>query len=206
MSIASDSSKWKFADADNFWKKIARSNHVLQFYENDGVLLDALTGFVGSISHSDETAAVIATSSHLNALEYRLGSYGVDVEKLISENKFMPLDAEETLSEFMFNNWPDEILFKKTISGLFGDNKKIRIFGEMVSMLWMQGKKEAAVELERLWNKLWKHDRFSLFCAYPKGSFMDGEINSVNRTWDTNTKIISGYEKQLTHILYKEVA
>jgi hypothetical protein len=206
MSIAPNPGRWKFANADNFWKKIARSNHVLQIYENDGVFLDALTGFVVSLVHSDEVAAVIATRSHLNALEYRLESYGIDVEALISNNKFLPLDAEETLSEFMVNDWPNEILFKKTISELFGDNKKIRIFGEMVAMLWTDGKKQAAMELELLFNKLWKHNRFSLFCAYPKGSFVDEEINSINIVWDTDAKIISGSEKQLTHILYKEVA
>jgi len=203
MNIASDRSKWKFSNVDIFWKKIARFDHVLQIYENDGVFLDALTGFVGGIIHSDETAVVIATNDHLNALEYRLQTYGIDVESLISNNKFIPLGAEETLSEFMINDRPDEVLLKKTISGIFSHVKKIRVFCEMFAILWMEGKKESAVELEQLWNKICRHDRFSLFCAYPKNYLKDNEENSGKTVSGSYTKIISGSEKQLTHILYK---
>ena len=206
MKASLDRSKWKFSDADIFWKKIARFDHVLQIYENDGVFLDALTGFVAGIIHLDETAVVIATNAHLNALENRLQSYRIDVEELISNNKFIPLSAEDTLSELIVDNRPDERALKKMISELFDGHKKIRAFGEMVAILWMQGNKEAAVELENLWNKVCGNYHLSLFCAYPKSSFKDNEINSVKIMCETHTKIISGSKKQLTHILYKEVA
>jgi hypothetical protein len=206
MKATSARSKWKFSNANNFWKKIARFDHVLQIYENDGVFLDALTGFVMGVKNSDETAVVIATNTHLNALEYRLQSYGIDVEELISNNKFIPLSAEDTLAELIIDGRPDEQVIKKMASELFDGHKKIRAFGEMVAILWTQGNKEAAIELENLWNKVSRHDRLSLFCAYPKSSFKDDEINSVMTMCEAHTKIISGSEKQLTHILYKEVA
>jgi hypothetical protein len=42
----------------------------------------------------------------------------------------------------------------------------VRAFGEMVALLWAQGKSQAALELEDLWNELPGHHPFSLMCAY----------------------------------------
>jgi signal transduction histidine kinase len=41
----------------------------------------------------------------------------------------------------------------------------------MVALLWDQGKAEAAIRLEQLWNELARTKSFSLFCAYPISSF-----------------------------------
>jgi hypothetical protein len=43
----------------------------------------------------------------------------------------------------------------------------VRVFGEMVSLLWDAGLIDAAVELEVLWNELGVQYPFSLLCAYP---------------------------------------
>jgi PAS domain S-box-containing protein len=47
----------------------------------------------------------------------------------------------------------------------------------MVSLLWTEGKVEAAVRLEQLWNELAKKHSFSLRCAYPVANF-HGEENA----------------------------
>ncbi len=57
----------------------APCEHMAQFYENDGVLLDTLAGFVGGGLKVGESAIVLATSPHLGALEQRLEESGVDV-------------------------------------------------------------------------------------------------------------------------------
>jgi len=48
-------------------------------------------------------------------------------------------------------------------------------FGEMVSLLWAEGKSDAAIHLEQLWNELAKLRSFSLRCAYPITGFRRGE-------------------------------
>ncbi|HEY4386628.1 MAG TPA: PAS domain S-box protein, partial [Ktedonobacteraceae bacterium] len=47
----------------------------------------------------------------------------------------------------------------------------VRIFGEMVALLWAQGNRAAAIRLEDLWNELGQAYAFSLFCAYPMQGF-----------------------------------
>jgi hypothetical protein len=89
---------------------------------------------------------------------------------------------------------------------LLENNRKVRLFGEMVAILWMQGKEKTAIRLEHLGNKIQREDRFSFFCAYPKKCFIDDKENSVMTVCNEHTKMISGSEKQLTHVFYKEIA
>jgi hypothetical protein len=123
------STNWKKVKADVFWGEIAPCDHVVQIYENDEVFLDALSGFIGAGINAGDCVIVIATTTHLNALEKRLVLYGVRIDTLIEDDRYIPLDAEETLSTFMVNGWPDEKLFMKTISALIerGNSKNRRI-------------------------------------------------------------------------------
>ena len=44
-------------------------------------------------------------------------------------------------------------------------------YGEMVALLWAQGKRDATLRLEELWNELAERHTFDLLCAYPIGAF-----------------------------------
>jgi len=200
---------WKQSKADIFWGEIAPSDHVLQIYENDGVFLDALAGFVGGGINCGDCCIIIATDAHIEALETRLTSYGIQVKDLITENRYFPLNAEEILAKFMVNGWPDEALFNTTVSEIISNasinNRKIRAFGEMVALLWAQGLNGATVQLEHLWNKFCEKQSFCLFCAYPKSGFT-GDINdSISHICGTHSKMISGQEKQLTEVTYTDL-
>ena len=48
---------------------------------------------------------------------------------------------------------------------------KLRIFGQMVDVLWREGQQDAAIHLERLWNQLAHKQSFSLLCGYAMGDF-----------------------------------
>lgn len=47
----------------------------------------------------------------------------------------------------------------------------VRVFGEMVSVLWAEWKTRAAIRLEELWNDVASRHAFSLLCAYPMSGF-----------------------------------
>jgi MEDS: MEthanogen/methylotroph, DcmR Sensory domain len=201
--------QWKSTGADVFWGEIAPCDHVVQIYENDTAFLDALAGFVGGGINSGECVLVIATSSHLEALDAKLSSYGIHVEGLISDDRYIPLDAEETLAKFMVDGWPDENLFMQTVSSLIqkGINKKrrVRAFGEMVALLWAQGLNGATVHLEHLWNQFCEKHEFSLFCAYPKTGFTQNINESIMNICGCHTKMIDGVKSQLTQVIYTDI-
>jgi hypothetical protein len=209
MKDSTNYSEWKRSKADIFWAEIAPCDHVLQVYENDGVFLDALTGFVGGGINAGDASIVIATDKHTRSLEIRLESYGINVHDLIREKRYIPLDAEQTLSRFMINGWPDENLFIATVSeilqnGRGNTNRKIRAFGEMVAVLWAQGNNGATVRLEHLWNKFCQSEKFCLFCAYPKSGFTADLADSIDHICSAHAKMIGGAEKQLTEIIFRE--
>src|SRR5206468_1066853 len=128
-----ENNEWKRTGTDIFWGEIAPCDHVVQIYENDGVFLDALAGFVGGGINQNECVIVIATETHLKALNMRLKSFGVNTETLINDDRYIPLNAEQTLSKFMVDGWPDENLFNKTVSEIIYKagcrNRRVRAFG-----------------------------------------------------------------------------
>jgi hypothetical protein len=201
--------EWQQTKADIFWGEIAPCDHVLQIYENDEVFIDALAGFVGGGINSNDSCVVIATDVHLKALEARLESHGIHISTLVSENRYIPLNAEETLSKFMVNGWPDEALFHQTVSEVINkargkQRRKVRAFGEMVAILWAQGSNGATVQLEHLWNDFCEKEPLCLFCAYPKAGFTEDIKESLDHICCAHSKMIAGTEKQLTEIFYKE--
>ncbi|HZS45790.1 MAG TPA: MEDS domain-containing protein [Blastocatellia bacterium] len=167
-----------------FWGEIAPSEHVATFYEDDEVLLDTLSGFVGGGLKVGDAAIVIATSSHLKALSDRLKGDGIDVGAAESQDQYIPLNAEEALAKFMVKQWPDDELFAALVTELIArasrNDRRVRAFGEMVALLWARGDQAATVRLEYLWNKLCRSQAFSLFCAYPKAGFTQDTADSLN--------------------------
>jgi hypothetical protein len=197
---------WKRINADIFWGEIAPCEHVVQIYENDGVFLDALSGFVGGGINAGDCVIVIATAKHLEALESRLFSYGVRTDTLVQDDRYIPLDAAEVLSRCMVDGWPDEALFVQTVTSIINRGqcrkRRIRAFGEMVALLWAQGLNGATVHLEFLWNKFCEARELCLFCAYPKTGFTMDINESIMTICGCHSKMIGGAEKQLTEILY----
>ena len=177
-----------------FWGEMTPCDHLVQFYQDDGVLIDSLEGFVGGGISAGDGVIVIATPAHLAALERRLTSQGYNVAAAIAKGQYITLDAEEALSMFMRNGWPDDALFESLIESLIEraqiGGRNIRAFGEMVAILWAQGNNGATVRLEHLWNKLCQLNTFSLFCAYPKSGFTQDASLSIKEICDAHSRYV----------------
>src|SRR6202790_5799549 len=128
------------SSATVFWGEIAPCEHIAQFYEHDGVLLDTLVGFVGGGLKAGDGAIVIATVEHLNALEERMNALGVDVATARLQDQYITVLAEDALAKFMVRGWPDDNLFANLVTQLItrgrAKNRRVRAFGEMVALLW----------------------------------------------------------------------
>jgi len=109
---------WKIARADIFWGELAPANHILQIYETDEVFLDTLTGFVLSGLHAGDCIIIIASSEHILSLDELLSRNGIDINAIKEDDRYIVVDAETILASFMKNDWPDEELFRKSISSL----------------------------------------------------------------------------------------
>jgi anti-sigma regulatory factor (Ser/Thr protein kinase) len=67
----------------------------------------------------------------------------------------------------------------------------VRVFGEMVALLWQEGNVPAAISLESLWNRLARVQRFSLLCAYPTTSLTDaGDLDAVRQVCNVHSEVL----------------
>jgi signal transduction histidine kinase len=161
------------------WGEQEHRGHVAQFYTDDTFLLESLSRFIGTALGAGDAAIVIATPAHRDGLARILKSRGLDTSSALKTGRYVSLDAAATLSKFLVDGWPDATLFTNVVGGLLartksksdGNDQRIAVFGEMVSLLWSQGKLDAALHLEQLWTYLAKTHTFSLRCAYPMAGF-----------------------------------
>jgi hypothetical protein len=200
---------WRILKPEIFWGEIAPSDHIVQVYDNDNIFLDTLAGFTGGGLKSGDVVVVIATEEHIRCLNRRLERDGVDVHGFLTSRQYLARDAEECLKEFMVNGWPDENLFTDFVTELLNEAKKgqrkIRVFGEMVALLWAKGHSGATVRLEHLWNAFMHTKPFSLFLAYPRSGFTQDAQQSIRELCDTHSRIISG-EKSPMSVVYKNIS
>src|SRR6266446_10848148 len=153
--------------------------HLVQLYSDDGLLLDVLCRFIGGAIAVGDGGVVIATKAHLEGLGARLRARGFDTATAISQGRYIPVDAEETLPRIMTNGNVDETRFNEIIGDVLTrartaadcPDSRIAVFGELVALLWAEGKAQEALRVEGLWNDLARKHYFSLLCAYPITGF-----------------------------------
>jgi DNA-binding NarL/FixJ family response regulator len=158
---------------------VRERQHVVQFYAHDSQLLDNLFTLFKKTLSAGESGVAVMTNAHRMSLEARLNMQGVDTSEATKKGRFVLLDAEETLGEFMDADGPNRDRFVERVgrvirmaeNAALAKNKPVVVFGEMVAVLWAQGKYQAAIRLEELWNELILAHSFYLCCAYPASGF-----------------------------------
>ena len=172
--------------------KVWTPRHDVQFYDDDFALTASVGRFLAEGLRAAQPCIMIATPTHCRAFNAYLKTLGVDVDALHS-SQMVCLDARETLSAFMEGNVPNAELFQATVGNVFErlvDNRRyvtVRAYGEMVDVLWRDGKTDAAIKLEQLWNELARKYSFSLLCAYDKSGVADADIGRIS---DVHTHVV----------------
>jgi hypothetical protein len=158
------------------WSLPPESGHYVQFYQSESILLTQLSAFVEDGLRAGETCVLVATKAHLEELDALLLGQGIDIHALQKGGQYVPLDAEEMLGKFMINDMPVRERFFATVGKLVKQSseraKSLRIYREMVALLWQDGNREAVLMLENLWNELIETHPCNLFCAYPALHFI----------------------------------
>ena len=97
----------------------------------------------------------------------------------------------------MVGGSPDGARFAEAIGGFIGagaaNGRQVRVYGEMVALLWEAGNVTGAIELETLWNGLGAEVPFSLFCSYP-AHLMSGTdaADAFARVCHLHTDVVAG--------------
>ncbi|UQX11166.1 MEDS domain-containing protein [Candidatus Mycobacterium methanotrophicum] len=163
-------------------------HHVAYVYSDHDHLVAELADFVEQGLSRHESVVIVATAEHRAALMAALGGGGqLDTQALVI------LDSADTLQKFMVGGAPDSALFAATIGGLVDaavrGGRPVRVYGEMVAVLWDNGNVTGALALESLWNDLAAARQFFLMCAYPSASFDRGSLPAVNSVCELHSEV-----------------
>ena len=161
--------------------------HKVAFHGDDASLVDDFTGFIEFALKMENPVIVIATESHRTNLRQRLQARGRDMATAIQEGTYISLDADVMLSEVMVNDWPDSTRFLEVASDLImkaskvakGKHFRVAACGECASSLIAQGKPEAAIELEHLWDKIARSHYIDILCEYLLRDFQTEESSPI---------------------------
>jgi FixJ family two-component response regulator len=168
-------------------EKKAPHRHEVQFYSEDAVFLNSFTRFISAALQAGDVAIVIATESHRNSLVEKLKAQGLDIDAAIRQGTYIPLDVVKTLSTFMVNDMPDSDRFFEVAGDLIRTAAKagqrehppIVACGECAPLLLAEGKADAAIRLEQLWDQLATTYELEILCGYALSSFHGEEDEPV---------------------------
>jgi hypothetical protein len=149
--------------------------HLVEFYETEEHLIATVAEYLAPALRGYDAAIVVATGDHRAAFADEMRAAGVDVDAATADGRYQALDAAEILALFMVDGAPDPALFRQVVARLlerasFG-GREVRVYGEMVALLWAAGDVTSTIALEDLWNVLGAEHGFSLFCGYPISGF-----------------------------------
>jgi hypothetical protein len=148
-------------------------SHIVYPYSDDRHLVEAVGFYTASGLAREGAVILIVTEAHRQAIKRYLRSDG-NVEALEASGKLSFLDTAELMNTFMVDGMPDPTLFKAGIKTLIerarrdgrtGRNRDVRLFGEMVNLLWPTNS-AAAERLEELWNEMVEEISVAIFHAY----------------------------------------
>ena len=174
---------------------LERGGHGVEFYAYDAQIVDKVARFIGPALEAGEAALVIATEKHRRELDGALQARGIDLAAAARDRRYIALDAAATLSKLTVDGQPDPERFVEVIGGAISDAQAggqfphVRAYGEMVALLWLAGRPDAAIALEKMWNDLARTRSFTLLCGYPIAAFEPSQAEQIAEVGRTHSQV-----------------
>lgn len=177
------------------------AEHLVQLYGDDhGALARNVSGFLSEGWRLGEGLLVIATRLYRELLSKQLRKDGIDPIEAVREGRLVWLPAEAVLAGIVVEGQVSPDRFGQFVGGAVRALRAhpgttgIRVFGELVGLLWRAGQAAAAIQLEELWCGLIADEPLKLFCAYPidvLGS--EFEESQVGPLLHAHTRLVSSF-------------
>ncbi|MGH7767244.1 MAG: MEDS domain-containing protein [Candidatus Binatia bacterium] len=184
------------AEALPSWKDLLAqpglNGHIVQLYQDDEFFGAAVSHFAAEGLLRRESIITVATAPHWDNISTRLSDKGFDLAELRRRGQLTLLDADETLPKFLVKDMPDARTFKglaqATIKKARAENyyPRVRWWGEMVNVLYVDGNGRASTRLEELFDEVAHEESIAIFCSFSMDKFdrsvYDGPLQDVCRT------------------------
>ncbi len=180
--------------------------HAVQFFSDSDALCRIVGNFIGEGLEQGAMAALFVTPDHAARIESCLRTRAMDVNALKRLGTFVTFDARATLEQLMVDGMPNRSEFRRTVGAMLTQVRRghghgaIRVYGEMVDLLWKDGLEAAAIRLETLWNQLADTHEFNLLCGYSMGNFYKGSALDQIKGQHTHLVADDGQTSVLTNL------
>jgi hypothetical protein len=169
--------------------------HGVRFHRSAEARCSLVTDYLVSGLANGEPALVIATTEHLIAILTRL-STAMDVAELQRAGLLIVQDTHDALALVQRDGRIDRRLFYDTVSPTLERlsqkaGRPVRVYGEIVDVLWQQNLRVSALQLELLWNTLASQHEFSLLCGYSANGFQF-DRPAAAQVCRSHTHVLSG--------------
>jgi MEDS: MEthanogen/methylotroph, DcmR Sensory domain len=184
------------------WEKLLErphsGGHFVQLYEADEAGLAKNVGHYLWEGLRRGEGILLVGSHERQALFSRCLEYlGADLAMLVKSGRLVCRDAEQMLASCTVEGQPEWRPFENTICQALrevrpaADVERVRVYGDMASLLWESRQFAAAHRLEQLWNKLLERSPISLFCSYSADVFGTVcEVGTLENTLCLHTHLI----------------
>jgi signal transduction histidine kinase len=150
-------------------------DHGVQFYQDDAFLVEVLVAYVDQSLQHCAGILLIVTADHGDAVLRAGRSRGLPCDAALDRGQLLMLDASATLAGLLDGGAPDPMAFERKIRPLvellLARYGSVRVYGEMVDLLWRSGQREATMALESLWNRMLVGLPVELLCGYHLDGF-----------------------------------
>lgn len=170
--------------------------HVVEFYETTAFLVGTVADFIVPALRNGDAAVVVATPEHCAAFSAAIAAENVDLDAAVAAGRYQSFSADDLLSAFMVDGAPDAARFERVVGDVLDraaeDGRAVKVYGEMVALLWADGDVTSTIALEDLWNDLALSRSFSLLCAYPMQGFDDDARAAFKQICTQHSGVIPG--------------
>jgi DNA-binding NarL/FixJ family response regulator len=153
--------------------------HGVEFYSDDPAFVVGFAHSIEAALKAGDSVILVVTASHREGIRQKLQEHKVNISACIERGSYLPVDVSEVLLTFMKDDVPEPTRFFKVAGDLITaaaraaakHRSRVLVCGECASVLWAQGKTDAAVKVEQLCNQLTKRYDIDILCGFTLNKF-----------------------------------
>jgi DNA-binding NarL/FixJ family response regulator len=166
------------------------NTHEAGFYADDAAALDRYARFIELALKAGKAVILVDVEARRRALDRMLKARGLDIDLAVKEGRYLPVEPADFLSEVMVDGWPDGARFwasgtaqvLKAARASKGGRAGVAACGACAGLLAREGKLDAALRLEQLWDELATAYNVDILCIYSRAILDRDEDGRVFRS------------------------
>jgi CheY-like chemotaxis protein len=177
------------ADRDRLFSQVLNSSnrnnaygHEIDFYSDDDEFVEVMASVIGTDLQSGSAVVFVASKGPRERVFSRLAAYPA-FDVAVAEGRYQPLDADELIDSFMVGGELSRDRFLQVTNSAVSlaasaskaNGRRVVGCGECAPLVWSRGHKEAAIQVEQMWNEVSKDHLFDILCCYPFASIKNQE-------------------------------